>query len=276
MHLVLDTNILISNPEILSRGGDSIQFLLPQPAYQQFMQSRFADRAGDLLERASKAGRLHIIPTPNDTTIKVPFSKQIDYTDALILASALGYKELHTSQDVFFVSDDRPLVILANELGLKTATSKSVDDLIRSAPNGQTISRELSDAAILFTQSNRSYLISGFLLGLIVAAALLAAWHFRQPLGQTFPVWGLILGAGGIGISLFWFRSKYRLSYGIAEVIFGLFAAGQLANPSAYNSTFFIQLAACFYIIVRGLDNIEKGIEGTKIEPGWKNFFSPP
>lgn len=274
MRLILDTNVLISRPEILSHGGDSVRFLLPQPAYQQLSASRFADRAGDLLERAFRAGRLHIIPPPAEVATEFPLSKRLDYVDTLILITALDYQKRHSDQQVFLVTDDRDLEVQANNLGLQTATSKTVDELIRSAPAGQTVSQELSDAAGSLARSNRNYLIRGFVLGLVVAALLFAAWYFRHLLGQTLPVWGLTASAALLGIALFWFRSRYRLSYGVIEVLFGLFTASRLANPSTFDFTFILQLAAGLYIIVRGLDNIEKGIEGTKIEPPWKRIFS--
>src|SRR4051812_26977265 len=103
MRLILDTNILISRPEILSHGGDSIRFLLPQPAYQQLSGSRFADRARDLLERASRTGRLHVIPPPTEVSGEFPLSKRIDYTDTLILLTALDYKKRHSAEDVYLV-----------------------------------------------------------------------------------------------------------------------------------------------------------------------------
>lgn len=273
MRLILDTNILISRPEILSQGGESVRFLLPQAAYQQFTSSRFGDRAGDLLERASRAGRLRILPWPTEAAIEFPITKRLDYVDNIILVTALDYQKRHPDQKVFLVTDDRDLVVQGNKLGLQTATSKTVDELIQSAPAGGTVSKELSEAADSLDRSNRNYLVGGFLLGLGVAGLLFAAWYFRELVGRTFPLWGLVVGAAVVGVSLFWFRSRYRLSYGVVEALFGLFTAARLANPSTYDSTFILQLAAGLYIIVRGLDNIEKGIEGTKMEHRWKRIF---
>ncbi len=274
MRLILDTNILLSRPQILSWGGDSIRFLLPQAALQQLRSGRFADRAGNFLEQAFRAGRLHILPQPTGASTDFPLWRNLDYTDTLILATALDYQKRHADQKVFFVSDDHAMLRQAGKLGLETATSTTVDELIHSDPAGETVSKELSEAANLFGRSNRNYLVKGFLLGLGVAALLFVAWYFKDLAGQTFPVWGLTVGAAVVGFLLFWFRSRYRLSYGIVEGLFGLFTAARLANPATYDSTFFLQLVAGLYIIVRGLDNTEKGIEGTKFEPKWKRFFS--
>lgn len=274
MRLILDTNILLQRPEILSQGGDSIRFLLPQAAYQELGSGRLAERFTDLLESASRTGRLHILPHPSDGLTDIPLWKRLSIADALILQTALQYHKKHPDQNVYLVSDDMSLVMQANKLGVQTATSKTVSELINSAPNGGQVSKELSDAADSLDRFNRNYLVSGFLLGILVSALLLAAWYFRQPLGQTFPVWGLTVSTAFLGIFLFWFRSRYRLSYGIVEALFGFFAAARLANPSTYDSTFFLQLVAGLYIIVRGLDNIEKGIQGTKVEPKWKRFFN--
>src|SRR5205823_4120828 len=123
---------------------------------------------------------------------------------ALILQTALDYKKLHSSEHVYFVSDDMQLVIEANKLGLTTATSNTVFDLIRSAPTGTDISEEVAIAAGSINRVNRNYLVGGFVLGLAVSGFLFVAWHFRNSLSQTFPLWGLTIAAIISGILLFW------------------------------------------------------------------------
>jgi hypothetical protein len=273
MRLILDSNILRSLPEILSQGGGSIHFLLPQAAYQELASGRLAERFSELLGSASRAGRLQILTHPSDDLTEIPHWKRLSIADALILQTALQYQKQHADQNVYLVSDDIPLVMQANKLGLQTATSKTVSELIKSAPNGGQVSKELSDAADSLDRFNRNYLVQGFLLGTLVTVIVFTAWHFRQAIGQAFPLWGLTVVTALFGIFLFRFRSRYRLAYGFAEVLFGLIAAARLASPSTYDSTFVIQLVASLYIIVRGLDNIEKGIQGTKVEPKWKHFF---
>src|ERR1700719_41319 len=104
MRLIIDTSILISRPEILSQGGDSIQFVLPEVVYEQLSSSRFGDRARDLLERAARADRLEIILKPEKTLpTEFRLSKRLDYIDTLILFTAVDYQRRHPSQDVYLV-----------------------------------------------------------------------------------------------------------------------------------------------------------------------------
>lgn len=61
--------------------------------------------------------------------------------------------------------------------------------------------------------------------------------------------------------TLWQLRRKQRIGYGAAEVLFGLGAAGVLAQhrPGDILTTG-ISIAAAVYVVVRGLDNIENGL----------------
>jgi hypothetical protein len=111
------------------------------------------------------------------------------------------------------------------------------------------------------------------------------------PLGITLvalaaAIYGILYGspslyfASGIvaALALFWMRKRYRIFYGVIEVMVGLATLQQAARIgkggfssdfSADFQTFQWKLAllatlAAVYIVVRGLDNIEQGWRNRK------------
>jgi hypothetical protein len=82
-----------------------------------------------------------------------------------------------------------------------------------------------------------------------------------------------------LGLLLYWFRCVLPIPYGITELIIGIITAVQaflliqngLINETKPSLEIMLKLAAGLYIIVRGMDNISKGLGHIKgIE---YNFF---
>jgi len=88
---------------------------------------------------------------------------------------------------------------------------------------------------------------------------------------QTLPIWGTTILILLLGISLFVFREKQKVSYGITEFILGAITAiYYLPFWSDYSqivehSDTSLKIAGGLYIMVRGQDNIIKGLQGTKL-----------
>jgi hypothetical protein len=96
------------------------------------------------------------------------------------------------------------------------------------------------------------------------------AWLHR------FPNWLLAVLFLAAGIFVFLLRNRYRLGYGVTEFLVGAFTGLRVLWPK-FDMTHLeweqiLKVAAGIYIIVRGLDNIGKGLEGTILELGWKSF----
>jgi hypothetical protein len=77
-----------------------------------------------------------------------------------------------------------------------------------------------------------------------------------------------------IGVLLYAMRCRKQLMYGVTECLVGVMAAVYVANnlkpedPSQWFS-----FLAGLYIIVRGADNIQKSLKGTKYEVLWNRIF---
>ncbi|WP_374547272.1 hypothetical protein [Rhodoblastus sp.] len=71
-----------------------------------------------------------------------------------------------------------------------------------------------------------------------------------------------------VGVAFYSFRSRLPLWYGLAEVVVGMAAVGagsrSLATVTADASSV-LGILGGLYIIVRGLDNMSKGVAGTPL-----------
>jgi hypothetical protein len=63
-----------------------------------------------------------------------------------------------------------------------------------------------------------------------------------------------------VGVGAYWVRSVYQLNYGVLEVVFGVLGIAAAAY-SLGASTKFITVVGSLYVIVRGLDNMERGLK---------------
>jgi uncharacterized transporter YbjL len=111
----------------------------------------------------------------------------------------------------------------------------------------------------------------------IVAAILISAFYFIFVGGPFLTCFcGLVIAA-----TLFWMREKHQIFYGVTEVFAGLFILGQGypkgrgAFSSAFSDGFqtfqwavvLISTLGAVYIMVRGFDNIKRGLSTPSPKP---------
>ena len=80
----------------------------------------------------------------------------------------------------------------------------------------------------------------------------------------------MLLGAGGlaVGFALFLVRKYARIAYGALEIIIGIIGlAGYPATPDVRGIPWLVSLLALVYIVVRGFDNVEVGINEWRKPP---------
>ncbi|WP_150129831.1 hypothetical protein [Sinorhizobium sp. RAC02] len=97
----------------------------------------------------------------------------------------------------------------------------------------------------------------------------------RPPEYNAFTVATTILISG---IAIYFWRERAKLSYGLFEVIVGVAIAYDVftSNASAtgdLSTATILQFAAGLYVIVRGMDNVGKGLSGSNVGPYWRSFF---
>ncbi|MGO8150462.1 hypothetical protein AB9F36_11680 [Rhizobium leguminosarum] len=130
---------------------------------------------------------------------------------------------------------------------------------------------------VRFLQAGKHLLINA-----VVAAVAIFAFYqmgrYLELLSQWLYPWGIMVALPAIGIGVFAWRQWYRLSYGLFEFMVGVAAAFQVMATQATDirnltALHYMQIVAGIYVVVRGLDNIGKGLEPTKYWPLWRYLF---
>lgn len=287
-HFILDTNIILRYPDILAKGNEQIRFVIPESVILELASYEHPRESGNqvlaLVKNALEHGVYRLASPPNEVLtssrledIKTP---RLSETDIAIAKSTEYYqrqlfpKDLFPSVDIFLATDDKRLAQYAESLDIKSIDSNSLRDiLINLSVTNQEIQRNASSIISL----QRKELIIGTFLGILVSLiGNLIVANFNVIL-EAINVWGTIVLLPVAGISLYWFRSRNRLAYGIAELLFGFFTSLRVFIPSFTYSQLdtagIIQIAAGLYITVRGMDNLGKGLIGTRFGVTWKRLF---
>ena len=87
---------------------------------------------------------------------------------------------------------------------------------------------------------------------------------------------GLLIGviACAFGGLLYWFRLRYRATYGMVEMFIGAWiSVNAFPLDSVLDAAVGLQMLGGLYVVVRGLDNVGSGVKGTRYEPNWRRIF---
>lgn len=84
------------------------------------------------------------------------------------------------------------------------------------------------------------------MLGLGIASLLVAAASHADWIVHRFKGWFLVVAIFAVCAGLFFVRGKYRLAYGITEILLGIAAVADTVMGAGTKS---------LYLVVRGMDN---------------------
>ena len=271
MHLILDTEILIQHPHLLSLGGKKVRFILPQVVVEELREVRFGRNFVDLIEAAAISRRLEILPRPVPQKLSHTVSRMNPGDESVIL-TALHY--LKTKKDAILVTEDLKLKAVAEKYGILTANGEQMLQRLQSSlTQDSSLLTTVRRAADVIARQTRRYFLQGLTIGIATSAIVILTWQFREDVVRLIPRYGLLPIALVVGVALFIFRSRQRLGYGIVEVAIGLFATYYSQKADLSNPDSIVRVLAGLYIVVRGLDSVGKGIKGTRYETAWRRFF---
>jgi hypothetical protein len=102
-------------------------------------------------------------------------------------------------------------------------------------------------------------------------------WTYLDRIVRTVTVWGTLIAVAVGGAGLYAIRGRRRIEYGVAEIGMGPFTAAKVlivdkVDVNAARWTDGLALLGAVYIVVRGLDNVGKALEGTEFEAAWRRF----
>jgi hypothetical protein len=275
--IILDTNIIIRYPRILSTKIQDTFFFTTFEIISEIGLRADNSRDGsftftsllDLLQKSKDAGNLTISEinaakiTGNASLYNS--NQKLSYVDKGLIA--LGIELLKSHEEVSIATQDEELIQIALKFQIKTLTPKNIQEIIGQSKSSNT-SLEKNTKQYEKKESNK--FLQGIALGILVTILTFVIYFNFKFIFLTINIWGTILALIIIGISLFVFREKKRLSYGIFEFLSGVGATLLVFYPTFnyseihYNFDFYAKILGGLYIMVRGQDNIVKSLEGKK------------
>lgn len=276
---ILDTSALLQHPEILSRAG-SRKLVIPEAVmHEMSVRGRDGARSGiaSLINQASSRGAM-IARSPstikNELLASDRNAQRLSDADIDIARIAIDYSERLTPSAVCVVTSDRALALFLSSCGIRSISGSE----FLSETAADTPDKELQTSATTFVKSQWHHLALSLALGALGSLIANIGYSKFSYLVATISVWGTMAALPLLGIFLFWYRQKFRLAYGVFEFIVGVMMTYYVFFPNfsyaALSVVEGMQILGGLYVMVRGLDNVSKGVEGTRLEPYWKRLFS--
>jgi len=279
MRYVLDTSAILQAPKILAIASTR-RLIIPSSVLGELRnrgRDEIRNRISLLVEQAVIAGA-EVSSSPATLKQELLASdrnvQRLSGADIDIARIAIACTESLPPQEVAVVTFDRDLIQYLLSRGIQTISpAELLAQSTKEDPDPQTLI-----SADSFSKFQRRYIV----LSAIGASVLFVAGKFvydhASYLVNTIPVWGTLIALPLFGIVLFWCRQRLRLSYGFLECVVGFITSGYVFYPNfqyaGMNMIQGVQVLGGLYVMVRGLDNVGKGIENTKFESRWKKVFS--
>ena len=189
--------------------------------------------------------------------------------DTDIISVALLYSE--KGETVKIATLDQLIQKFALEKQIDVLGSQQVETLLDNFKMPENKDSSIQSDIVSYEKKEKRTLWLGIIIGIAVAVVAFVIYQNAEKIFSTINVWGTIVLIILIGVSLFVFREKNRLSYGVFEFLVGVIAIILLFQPSKFNLStidfnldFNVKLLGGLYIMVRGQDNIVKAIKDTK------------
>jgi rRNA-processing protein FCF1 len=276
---ILDSSALLQTPEVLARAG-SRKLLVPEAVLRELSvrgREGMRNRIGDLINQAAARG-VKIVRSPNtpiDDLLAIDRNAQRISGVAIDIArTAIEYSDRFGPSGVCVVTFDRVLSDFLSSRGITAITGvQFLQQSLADIPDA-----EIQRSAKSFAASQWRFVALSIVLGVLLSLLGQLAFSRLSYLVSTVSVWGTVVALPLLGVTLYWYRQKYRLSYGIFEFIVGFVMTLYVFFPTfsytALTVVEGIQILGGLYVMVRGMDNVSKGVEGTRVESVWRKLFS--
>jgi rRNA-processing protein FCF1 len=280
--IILDTNIILRAPEILSLTSKGIELIIPEPVIYELSNSEDKGHVSsylNILQKSINAKNAHIVSFDNQKLASVIPNDLISMgrlsaIDRIVLAYTTILKMQYSTDEIILATDDKALSQTAMQLGIKVFIGdKLLKELLQMGTQDQSLKKDARQAKT--KQLTRTILSATIGAGLTLLANY--AYTNLNMILPTIKIGGTIAAIPILALVLFWIRSHYRLAYGITEVGVGCLAAIRVFWPSfdyaVLNAPSIIQFFGGLYVMVRGFDNLGKGLKGSRLFILWSNWF---
>lgn len=275
-HYILDTNVVIQSPEVLA-SARGLKLLVPKSVLGELTARGswyVRNVVGALINDALNAG-VEIVEAPtqlkNELIASDRHAQRLGGADFDIARIAIGLTE--RSVPVCVVTLDRALRTFLESRSIRSITP---NEFLKERDT-QSIDPTLLSSARSVSSGQKRYLLLSAILSAVVSFGANVIYSHATILLSTISVWGTVVALPLVGVGLYWYRQRYRLSYGIFELLVGITMSIYVFFPKfdyeALGVALGLQVLAGLYVMVRGLDNVGTGLQGTKLEVIWNRAF---
>lgn len=267
--ILIDTDILISFPQILEIRSNFFKLATTshvvqdiRSGYNVAIDKKLKKRLLDKIDVCDKEGTFKIYSLDIESSF-LSGVQQLTSSETSLIDLAVS---LQNNSSVSIASMNENIINAAKSLKIKIYDLDATIDIYarHSGRNKEDIKMNL--------YYNRKDLVSlryKILFGVAVLAVLVLGYRNKELIISNLSATGTIILTIIIAVCLFVFREKQRISYGILELGVGLTSIILIFYPS-FNLTgirfdlfFGVKYLGGLYIMIRGLDNIVRGLSKT-------------
>lgn len=257
---IIDTNVVLQYPEVLAMAAGK-KIVIPQAVLEELQHARLRGvqrGVQDVIAEAIGKGA-HVAPTPasikQEPIASDRAAQRLNGADIAIARIAIDYADRMGTKAVCVVTADRALVEFLGSRGISAISGRQ----FLTEPSIGKVDKEIEVTAKQIISNQRRYLIISFVLGIVSALFGNFAFSNIKYLITTISIWGTLFALPVLGIGLYWYRERFRLSYGIFEFIVGVIMTYYIFFPnfdySKLGPVEAIQILGGLYVMVRGLNS---------------------
>jgi len=279
MIILLDTNILIEDPSILSKKKKDIIFATTRSVLHQL--NMWADRysgwqsISSIVNSAIAKGILQVHDT-NFPPDKEVYGYKLSPTDVDLVQYAIKLKA--AKSEVAIATNDHDILDIDKKYNIKTLNITELRALFSKNDKDVSINVELKRQTDTWSRYQKLSIFLSFSAALLSIIAFFSSLTMNKidKLISTISIWGTILLVFAVGLGVYAIRGRFRLFYGFLEFFFGFALVIRVFWPnfdySQLKTVDLIQIVGAIYIMIRGQDNIGISLRGRKFERYWKKF----
>jgi hypothetical protein len=267
--LLLDTDILVSFPQILEINHSFYKLATTahviqdiKSGYNIAIKNKIKQRLLQKIDSLKKAGTLIVYSSDIESHFTFG-TKKLSSSETSLLDIAANLKE---ADNIVIGSMNENITIAAKSLKVKTYDLDTIIG-IYARQNGKNM--EEIKMSLSYIRKDLISVRNKVVVGLLALFITILGYKYRELIISNLNVAGTIVMTTVFAILLFIFRERQRISYGILEFGVSLTSIILIFHPSfhlanvSFDFAFGIKYIGGIYIMIRGLDNVVKGLSKT-------------
>jgi hypothetical protein len=272
-NIIIDSQSLFKDPGILSLASPENRLIVTGSVLNQVRDFPVTGSGISFLpavERAQADGTVQFSILPAGQAFSqaphgINLSQFAPGSVLDFVSDVVAYRKSNPQADFALVTGDKSVAAFAESMGIETIKPSKIRAILSKGAHA------IAAVETLVDQAARSQM-TWFLLNLAMAGSLVFMIHeasaFLYPFLKSLGFAWSLAAISATGLLLYLLRSYYRQAYGFTEIFFGVwFALRVLAfslSQSQSSASVLLQIFGGLYVVVRGVENLGKGMHGTR------------